>query len=171
MMQHLTDEKLIDYLHEALSPQEDAAVYAHMETCPDCRKRYDAEVALSEMLRSHARRQEREMPPTLKAEIWNRIRASEVSAENRLWNWFRPAFALPVAAAIALGVYFGVSHSGSNPPLIEASYYLQDHAALNSTVPFNDRTSIDPADMETTADSHQTAVNVEAASYTADANP
>jgi len=50
---------------------------------------------------------------------------------------------------------------------------LQDHAAMNNTVPFSDHTSPNPVDLEAAAavDTQQTAVNVEAASYTADANP
>jgi anti-sigma factor (TIGR02949 family) len=170
MMQHLTDEKLIDYLHGALAPQDDAAVYAHIEACPECRKRYDTEVALTEMLRSHNQHEERELPATLKAEIWQRIREQEAPARGGFWSMFRPALALPVAAALALGLYFGVWHNGSGAPTIEAAYYLQDHAALNSTVPFNDHGTINPDDLESSANSNQTAVEIEAASYTADAN-
>lgn len=174
MTQHLTNEQLLDYMHGALAPQKDAAVYAHMETCEPCRAQYDTEVRLSELLRAHARREEREMPATLKAEIWSRIREAQPSAAHRLFGWLRPSIAVPIAAAIALGAYFGPSIVGSGgPPAIEASYYLQDHAALNSTIPFNDHGTVTPVDMETAAriDTQQTAVNIEAASYTADANP
>ncbi len=174
MTQHLTAETLIDYLHGALGPSEDAAVYAHIESCPDCSKEFHAETALTETLRAYAAREERELPPTLKAGIWNRIRSAPPSASSRLTAWLRPAFALPIAAAVALAAYFGTAYLGPHgAPVIEASYYLQDHAALNSTVPFNDRNSVNPVDLENaaTGDTQQTAVNVEAASYTADANP
>ena len=174
MTQHLTNETLIDYMHGALTPQEDAAVHAHMETCDVCRSEYDAEVTLSEMLRAQARREERELPPMLKAELWQRIREEEPSRANRLLGWFRPAFAVPIAAAIALAAYFGPSVFGSHPaPTIEAAYYLQDHAALNSTIPFNDHGSATPVDLETgTATTAQVAVKVDSATtYTADANP
>lgn len=174
MTQHLTNEKLIDYMHGALSPQEDAAVHAHMETCALCRAEYDAEVALSEVLRAQARREEREMPSTLKAEIWQRVREEQPSPAVRFFGWFRPAFALPLAAAIALAAYFGPSIFGGNgAPTIEAAYYLQDHAALNSTIPFSDRGSANPVDLQTAAVStnDQTAVNVDTATYTADATP
>ncbi len=172
MTQHLTNEELLDYLHGALTPQQDAAAYAHMETCSQCRSDYDAEARIGEMLRGHARASERELPATLKAEIWSRIRDSQPSAASRLLGWLRPAIAIPVAAAIALAAYFGTTMSNPGAPAIEAAYYLQDHAALNSTIPFNDHGSLTPVDMETAAASgtHETAVNVQAASYTADAN-
>lgn len=170
MMQHLTNGTLLDYIHGALSPQEDAAVYSHMELCELCREEHSAEVALSEALRAHAAATELELPATLKAAIWSRIRSAEPSAWNRFAARFRPAIALPVAAALALGLYFGATsvtkHGG---PTIEAAYYLQDHAALNATVPFNDR-SVTPMDLEAaTGTNAQTPVAIEATVYTADA--
>jgi len=173
MTQHLTNETLIDYMHGALTPQEDAAVYAHMETCNVCRSEYDAEVTLSEMLRAQAQREERELPPMLKAELWKRVREERPSPANRFFGWFRPALAVPIAAAIALGVYFGGGFGSHGAPSIEAAYYLQDHAALNSTIPFNDHGSATPVDLEAgTATSQQVAVKVDSATtYTADANP
>lgn len=172
MTDHLTNETLIDYMHGALTPQEDAAVYAHMETCAVCRAEYDAEVALSEVIREQARREERELPPMLKAELWERIRSAQPSPVQRLVGRIRLGFAIPIAAAIALAAYFGPSLFGAQPPAIEAAYYLQDHAALNNTVPFNDRT-INPVDLETAATitTQQTAVNIDEPTYTADANP
>jgi anti-sigma factor RsiW len=175
MMQHLSNETIIDYLHGALSPQEDAAVYAHVETCTECRKEYEAEVALSEMLRGLAEREEREFPATLKAEIWSRIREAQPSPLRRFFGALRPAIAIPVAAAIAVVAYFGTAYLGSQPPpSIEASYYLQDHAALDRTIPFNDRSASNPTLLENataSVDTQQTAVNVETASFTADVNP
>jgi anti-sigma factor RsiW len=173
MKDHLTNETLIDYMHGALTPQEDAAVYAHMETCVSCRQEYDAEVALSETIREQARREERELPPMLKAELWQRIRAAQPTPAQRLFGWIRLPVAIPVAVAIAAAAYFGPSVFGPQPaPAIEAAYYLQDHAALNNTVPFNDHNAVNPVDLETAAaNTQQTAVNVETATYTADANP
>lgn len=174
MNQHPTIEKIVDYLHGALSPGEDAAMHSHLEACRTCSAEYDAEAALSEMLRAHAKQTEREFPATLKAAIWSRIRSAQPSAWSRFAGWFRPAVAVPVAAAIALAAYFGTSYGTSHgAPSIEAAYYLQDHAAVNSTVPFNDRATVNPVDLENSAavNTQQTAVNIEAASYTADANP
>jgi predicted anti-sigma-YlaC factor YlaD len=173
-MQHLNNETLVDYMHGALTPQEDAAVYAHLEACETCRKEFEAEAALTEALRSYATREERELPPTLKAEIWSRIRSAQPSPWTRLRQWLRPAVAVPAAAAIALAAYFGVSYLGpQGAPSIEAAYYLQDHAALNSTVPFSDRSSVSPINLDNgngVDTTQQTAVRVETATYTADAN-
>jgi predicted anti-sigma-YlaC factor YlaD len=176
MMQHLKTETLIDYMHGALSPQEDAAVYAHMEHCELCRKEFEAEAALTEMLRANATREEREMPATLKAEIWSRIRSAEPSPWIRLRSWLRPAVYVPTAAVLAVAAYFGTAYiAPQGAPSIEAAYYLQDHAALNSTVPFSDRGSVSPVDIENSSSveaNQQTAVRVETAStYTADATP
>jgi hypothetical protein len=129
---------------------------------------------MTEMLRTYASNTERELPATLKAQIWSRIRSATPSPWSRFAGWFKPAVAVPVAAALALAAYFGTTYGSSHgAPSIEAAYYLQDHAALNSTVPFNDRSSINPSELENSAavNTQQTAVNIEAASYTADANP
>ena len=174
MIQHPSTDILLDYVHGELSPPEDASVYAHIEQCEACRREYQTEVALGEMLRANAARDERELPPSVKAEIWERVRAGTPSVWSRTVGWFRPALAIPVAAALALAAYFGSGYVNPQAaPAIEASYYLQDHAAMNSTIPFSDRNSVNPVDLENTAavDTQQTAVNVQAASYTADANP
>jgi predicted anti-sigma-YlaC factor YlaD len=173
MMQHPTNDILLDYVHGELAPPDDAAVFAHIEQCEPCRAEYQAEVALGEMLRAHAAAQERELPSSVKADIWERVRAGKPSFWSRTSEWLRPAIAIPVAAALALGAYFGTSYIGpQGAPKIEASYYLQDHAAMNNTIPFSDHTSTNPVDLEQAAaiDTQQTAVNVDAATYTADAN-
>ncbi len=174
MMQHLTNDFLLDYVHGELSPADDASVYAHIEQCQACRMEYEAEVALGEMLRAQAARDERELPSAVKAEIWQRVRDGKASPLDRAFAWLRPGIAIPAAAALAIAAYFGSTYMAPRGvPSIEASYYLQDHAAMNSTIPFSDHTSANPVDLETAAavDTQQTAVNVEAASYTADANP
>lgn len=174
MMQHLTSDTLLDYIHGELMPAEDASVYAHIEQCETCRAEYQAEVVLGEMLRANAAREERELPSSVKAEIWQRVRDAKPSPVNRLTAWLRPAVAVPVAAVLALAAYFGTAYVGPHgAPAIEASYYLQDHAAMNTTIPFSDHNSANPVDLENAAavDTQQTAVNVQAASYTADANP
>jgi predicted anti-sigma-YlaC factor YlaD len=170
MMQHLTNEKLIDYIHGALTPQEDASVYSHIEQCAACRSEHDAEVAIGEELRSYASASERELPPTVKAEIWARVRAGRPSVWSRFATGFRPAIALPIAAVFAAGLYFGTASLGSKGgPTIEAAYYLQDHAQMNGTVPFSDH-SVMPTDMESAASTNeQTPVAIEAVTYTADA--
>lgn len=172
MTEHLANEKLIDYMHGGLAPEEDARVYAHLESCPACRSDYDAELALTEMLRTYALHESRDLPSSVKAEIWDRIRTARPSAVSRLTEWLRPAVALPMAAAIALAAYFGTAYLGPRPAAaIDAAYYLQDHESLNSTVPFGDRSTSSAVDLETSSLPRvQDAVAV-TATYTADANP
>ncbi|HEY8296630.1 MAG TPA: anti-sigma factor [Candidatus Baltobacteraceae bacterium] len=172
-MQHATTDQLIDYIHGALAPEEDAFVHTHIDTCGACREEYASEVSLTELLRTHAAAEEREMPSTIKAAIWQQIRDAAPSPAQRVIAWMRPAIALPIAAAIVLAAYFGLhTQPVSAAPMIDAAYLLQDHAAMNSTVPFGDRTGANPATLEgqSSASGDQTAVNVEPVAYTADAN-
>ncbi|HLI96517.1 MAG TPA: zf-HC2 domain-containing protein [Candidatus Baltobacteraceae bacterium] len=174
MMQHPTNDILLDYIHGELAPARDAFVYAHLEQCETCRADYEAEIAVGEMLRANAAREERELPASVKAEIWKRVREAQPSVWNLLAVWARPAVAIPVAAAIAIAAYFGTTYIGpQGAPSIEASYYLQDHADMNGTIPFSDHNAENPVELENAAavDTQQTAVNVQPASYTADANP
>ncbi|HEY8314467.1 MAG TPA: zf-HC2 domain-containing protein [Candidatus Baltobacteraceae bacterium] len=172
MMQHLTNPQLIDYIHGALAPEEDASVHAHLESCALCREEYATEVALTELLRKQAALEERDMPSTVKAAIWQQIRDARPSPATRILAWLRPAIAIPVAAAIVLAAYFGLhSQQASAAPTIDAAYLLQDHAAMNSTVPFGDRSGADAAELQSgsSGSADETAVNVQPAIYTADA--
>lgn len=171
-MMHLTNDLIIDYMHGELEPGQDAEVYEHMESCEECRKAYDAELAITDLLRAQAREEERELPSLVKAQIWSRVRSERPSFSSRVAQWLRPAVALPVAAALALAAYFGTSYlGGPGVPSIEAGYYLQDHAAVNGTVPFNDH-GVMPADLMNSSspvDNQQSSVTVAPAAYTADA--
>jgi predicted anti-sigma-YlaC factor YlaD len=149
MMQHLTNAEIIDYLHNALPTQQDAGVYAHLEQCAQCREQHDAEAALTEMLRGYASQRELDLPPMLKAQIWSRIRAAQPTPWDRLAALWRPALAIPVLAALAIGLYFGTA-AGPGAPSIDAAYYLQDHAAMSGLTPFSDR-SVDPMLMQSEA--------------------
>jgi anti-sigma factor RsiW len=151
MTTHLTDDQLIDYLHGELAPGEDAAFALHLSACDGCRERYDDEAHLSEDLRAYARAAERELPVGIRAAVWDAI---ERPAGPR-WGfaWLRPAFALPVAAALVVVAFagFSVSHHGSTPA-IDAAYYLDDHAALTGAVPFNEGNTVPAALMTTQSD-------------------
>lgn len=169
-MQHITTDQLIDYIHSALAPAEDAFVHTHLEVCPQCRAEYAVEVRLSEMLRDQAAREAREMPSAIKANLWQLIRDSKPSFGRAVRAWFRPAYALPVAAAIILSAYLAPTYLGNHagPPTIDAAYYLQDHAAMNGSVPFGDRSGATPAEYESGSSVDQTAVNTVPVVFTAD---
>lgn len=173
MMQHLTNDNLIDYVHNALPPEADAAAHAHIDACAACRDEYTAEVALTEALRAHARAEERELPSMVKAAIWSAIRDARPTWRQHLTAWLRPAIALPVAALLAAALYFGpaLRPGHTTPaPAIEAAYYLQDHASMNATVPFGERAGATSGALENQSAVYadETAVNVGPAVYTAD---
>lgn len=173
-MEHVNSETLIDYLHGALSPEADAQIFAHVNACPSCRTDYDAEVALNEGLREYARGTERELPSLVKAAIWTEVRAARPSPLSRVIAWARPAVAVPVLAALAIAAYFGSGYlTAPAPPSIKAAYYLQDHAAMQSAVPFSDHSNLSPAGLESpvSAQPNEVAANLQASSYTADAAP
>jgi predicted anti-sigma-YlaC factor YlaD len=140
MQTHATQEQLIDYLHRELAPGEDAALALHLGTCDACRERYDDEARLSEALRTYARATEREMPVGIRAAVFGAIEERTQPAwRAALSRWMRPAFAVPVTAALVLVAFagYGTAHHGSGTT-IDAAYYLDDHAALTSAVPFNE---------------------------------
>jgi anti-sigma factor RsiW len=133
---HLTVEQLVDYLHGELPPQEDAAAHAHLAGCPDCSEARDAEASLSELLRAHARSEERELPAGVVARIWDAVdNARAPSLWARLFTAMRPAVALPAAVALALALYFARTLPHGTPK-IDAAYYVENHAALTATTPF-----------------------------------
>ncbi|MHB8148295.1 MAG: anti-sigma factor family protein [Vulcanimicrobiaceae bacterium] len=146
---HFNDNDFIDYLHGELSPGRDAAMLAHLDACATCRSAYDEEARLGEMLRAHATRSERELPYGLTADVWKRIERESESPQwaKRLLALLRPAIAIPVAAAVVLAAYFGVTTLERGParPSIDAAYYLNDHAALTRTVPFSEGGSVVPS--------------------------
>ena len=146
---HPSTDTLIDYIHRELSPEDDAAILLHVESCDECRVRYETEARVSEALRLHARNSERELPQGVVNSIWAEIDSAPHSTfGERLRAAFRPVYALPVAAAAAVAIYFGVAAQHQAPvTTIDAAYYLDDHAALTSTTPFGEGNAV-PAQLE-----------------------
>ena len=144
--EHPTLEELMDYVHGELKEHDDAAVHAHLAGCSPCSEAYEQEARLGELLRDHARLEERELPPSVVDGIFDAL-AEQSSASPTVWRRLsaalRPAIALPVAAAIVLAVYFGfvATHGTARAQSIDASYYLEDHAEFATTVPFSDESA------------------------------
>jgi anti-sigma factor RsiW len=134
---HYDPEILIDYLHGALEPDADAAVFAHLESCTACEALHADEAAFGETLRTAARAGELEFPSLVKARVWDAIRHEQPSWLDRLRAW-GPRLAVPVAAAIALGAYLGapVWRSSLQPIGVTAAYYLDEHNAEAQQNPF-----------------------------------
>lgn len=148
-MMHYNADTLDDYLHGALGPERDATIHAHLEACADCRALYDEAARVRDWLRAAARAEEREFPSMIKARVWEAVRATPEPASfaDRLRALWRPAVAVPIAAAIAIAAYMGVPivHGGSQPAGVAATYLLEEHAALASDNPLADRGMIVPA--------------------------
>lgn len=143
--EHLTSDQLIDYIHRELSPEDDAAILVHIESCAHCRADYEAEAKFSDALRAHAKLTERELPAGVIHRIWSAIdEPAAPSLRERLAAFLRPAVALPVAAIVALAIYFGAgaNHGNVAQQTIDAAYYLDDHAALTRTVPFGEGNAV-----------------------------
>jgi len=134
---HYDRETLTDYLHGALEPDADAAVFAHLEHCTACEAVHGEETALGEALRAAARADELEFPSMIKARVWDAIRHAQPSWLDRLRAW-GPRLAVPVAAVIALGAYLGtpVWRSATQPIGVTAAFYLDEHNAEAQQNPF-----------------------------------
>ncbi len=137
---HPTPEQLVEYLHGELPPPQDAAVHAHLAQCSGCGQAYEAEAALTELLRTHARSEERELPYRVVAAVRDAAAgATAPPAWERIRSALRPVVLVPAAAALAVALYFGMSgrHSGGSTS-INAAYYVTNHAALTATTPFSE---------------------------------
>jgi predicted anti-sigma-YlaC factor YlaD len=144
MNPHYSSEILSDYLHRALSPAADSAVLTHLDVCGDCRRRFDDEAAIGDALRAAARADEREFPSMVKARVWDAVRRERPTLLDRLHSRWATALAVPVAAMVALAVYFGTPIlQSAGPPTVSASYYLDEHNAQTTQSPLGP--SVSPA--------------------------
>ena len=91
-------------------------------------------------LRAYARADERELPAGVVATIRATVQYQPPSLWERLSAAFRPAVAVPIAIAIAAFIYFGfrLAHGPAVASTIDASYYVESHAALSSTTPLSE---------------------------------
>jgi anti-sigma factor RsiW len=137
---HPSIDRIVDYLHGELSAADDAAVHAHLAGCPECDERRAQEVALTEMLRAHARATERDLPPRIISGIREAVRRRPPGLWEQLRIGLRPSVALPAAAAIALTLYAGLTFSRHSvaPTAIDAATYVDQHASLSRFAPFGE---------------------------------
>jgi len=119
-------------------------VLSHLEACSDCSRRFDDEAALGDALRAAARSEELEFPSMVKARVWDAVRRERPTLLDRLRSRWAPAFAVPVAAMVALMAYFGTPIlQSAGPPTVSASYYLDEHNAQTTQSPLGP--SVSPA--------------------------
>jgi anti-sigma factor RsiW len=139
--QHVSPETLIDYLHGELPDGEDASIHAHIAGCAACKETYEAETQLTDLLRSHARAEERELPPGVVARIRDAVATSQRPWWSRLTGSLRPlALGMAIAAGLLVGTFLSLRtwHSHAQASTIDAAYYLDGHAALTPTTPFGE---------------------------------
>ncbi len=143
MTQHLTIDSITDYVHSALPAGEDALTHEHLQVCAECRAAYDAEVRIGEELRRALAAQEVDLPSLVKARIWEEIRAARPSAWSSALGLFRPAFAVPAVVALALLAFFAhpFAPNASAPPMVDAMYYLEEHAAEQTQTALGERSN------------------------------
>ena len=136
MSTHYDRDTLTDYLHGALEPGADAAVFAHLEACAACAAVSEEESALTEALRTSARSEELEFSSMIKARVWDAVRHEKPSWAARLRGW-GPRVAVPVAAVLAIAAYLGTPALHPLPVAgVEASYFLDEHNAESQQNPF-----------------------------------
>lgn len=156
--EHITLEELTDYVHGELPSQRDAAVHTHIAGCATCAEAHDTEVRLGEVLREHARAEERELPLGFAQRIIDAATASKpqtVPWWESLARVLRPAVAIPAVVAIALAVYLAVagSHQGTEQmATIDAATYIDNHAALSSDMPFGESSTVPTAFASTSSE-------------------
>jgi anti-sigma factor RsiW len=143
MSDHLSTETLIDYLHGELDPAADSRVHQHVAACGACAGELDRERSLGDALRAAAARDERDLPPLVKARIWEAVRAEPARPLGWAQSLLRPIVAFPVAAAAALAIFLASPLSplapGHGVPEIAASYYLERHEAQQLQNPLAER--------------------------------
>jgi anti-sigma factor RsiW len=146
--QHTTTEFIIDYLHGELEPAADAALHVHLESCDECRALYNEQSRLSEALHAYAKESERDIPQGVVARIWDAVEKEHAPPAWRLAinALFRPVVAVPVAIALIAGIVVA-NHAESPNANIDVAYYLQDHAALTTSVPLHEG-SVEPETLQ-----------------------
>jgi anti-sigma factor RsiW len=148
---HVTPDALSDYLRGELAPAEDALAFAHLSACPACRLDLERETALTDYLRRAAARETFELPAEVKAAVRQQLRDARARPFPSLLAALRPAFALPIAAAILIGtltfpsVMRTIQHGR---PTIDAAFYLDAAAAQQATEPLSEHNPM-PTSMQT----------------------
>ncbi len=145
MIEHLTTDLIVDFVHGELAPAADARAHAHLLACATCTTEVDAERTLREFLRDAAIASEREMPSIINAAIWEQIRAAKPGPFAALAALLRPVVAIPVAAVLLAGGYFATAATHHGSPTVSASYYLQAHAVQSSQGTLSERTGTNRA--------------------------
>ena len=129
---------LTDYVHHQLDDARDAAVFDHVQSCAACRAELNAELELSEMVRS-ALGDDRQMPASVLAGVRQAMWAPQtISALDRLRAVLRPAVLAPAAAAVIIAAIIGFGQAHRPGPTLSSDYYVRQHVAQTIGSPSSD---------------------------------
>ncbi|MBC5806212.1 MAG: hypothetical protein DLM53_08770 [Candidatus Eremiobacter antarcticus] len=121
---------LTDYVHGEVDAASDAAVFQHLHGCATCESAWQAELALTESLRS-AFAVERDFPTSILAGVRQAVRAEKApGAMAALRALLRPAVLAPAAALIIAGagiVHYNQAHITATSPQLSAEYLVRQH--------------------------------------------
>lgn len=132
---------LIDYTHGELDAAQDALVFEHLQSCVECRARWQAELDLTESVR-YAYSEDLELPMSVVAHVRQAMRGERAPTFlDRLSAALRPAIVAPAAAVVLIvaGV-LQFQHSNKPVPELSSSYFVRQHIAQTLGSPSSERT-------------------------------
>lgn len=137
-------ELLTDYQHGELDAATDAAIFEHLQSCPDCREELAAQTALTESLRA-AFATELEMPTSVVASVRQAVRReSAPGVLESLHALLRPIVLAPTAAAILLvaglmSYMHNTNTTTSAGQQLSTGYFVRQHVAHTMNSQSGDR--------------------------------
>ena len=133
---------MTDYAHGELDAATDAAVFAHLDSCADCKAVAAEDTALTETIR-RAYAREMDLPTSVIAGVRQAVRTPRQSTWlPPLRTWWRPAVLAPTAAMLLLVVSvvrYNTVHS-AQPPQLSADYLVREHLVQTMGSQSHDRT-------------------------------
>lgn len=133
---------LVDFERGELDAARDAAMHAHLASCPACHHAWEADLGMVDAIRVAL--PERDFPTSILAGVRQAMYAESApqpSFLERLRVILRPVVAAPIAAALIVGGFF-VTHrthetSQANMSGID---FVREHVAQTADMPSSDRT-------------------------------
>lgn len=132
---------LVDYERGELAPEQDALVFAHVQSCEACAAALRADLELVQQLRASFE-PERELPMSVVAGVRQAARGyGGATLADRVRALLRPAILGPMAAVLILGVgFFQYQHTQTASQPLSADYFVREHVAQTIGSPSTDQT-------------------------------
>ncbi|QHS21606.1 zf-HC2 domain-containing protein [Virgibacillus sp. MSP4-1] len=106
MPNHLSEEKIIDFIEHELPKNEEIKVQEHLDVCQDCQELFS--------FWTHTLNEEVEVPETRQKSIWNKL-SSEVQRQRKreFKTWYKGILAVSIGALLFItGVFTGGKMTG-----------------------------------------------------------